>query len=88
MAYQGLPVSSRIVPLSKLWRISLLITWLIIFIISAGLLGASASPILDCSSSYDSSYDYYYCGSKRGNMGLLYGGIAYFAIGGAVKLAY
>jgi hypothetical protein len=87
MAYQvGPDGTTRREPISRWWWISLLIGWLLFFIIGAGLIGAwSSGSGGGCS--YN-QFDGYYDNCYSGNNGLFYGGVACFAIGGVIKLAY
>jgi hypothetical protein len=89
MAYQvGPDGTTRKGPISRWWWLSLLIGWIVFFIIGAALLGTWSSGSGNVVCGYD-SYDGYddNC-SATGANGLFYGGVACFAIGGVLKLAY
>ncbi|GAB1317857.1 Zinc-ribbon domain-containing protein [Madurella fahalii] len=66
---------------SKWWPISFFLAAVLFFIIGGGLLGGWTAHAYDC---VDSSY-YSSC-SSVGNLGMWYGAVACFAIGGICKL--
>lgn len=79
MGYQSQVASNR-KPMSKWWWIGLLIAWLIFVLVGAALIGIWASNSgLHC--------DYYTCTSDDFTAEY-YGGLACFAIGGILHLAY
>ncbi|KXX74584.1 hypothetical protein MMYC01_209461 [Madurella mycetomatis] len=83
-AYPYPPPAATVPPrsrFSKWWPISFFITAILFFIVGGGLVGGWTATAYDCVDSYYSSS----C-SSVGNMGMWYGALACFALGGICKL--